>query len=118
MTDAAIFRLQGAKQAARNPDLQIAGAAEKDTATAEKIGSTSGGILGTIIGTYFGGPAAGAFFGKAGAQTGGGLGKIAGGGDVEEGLEQGFMPDPELLTAAARFGAAKAFSDSEKKEDK
>ena len=110
MTDAAIFRLQGAKQAARDPDLQVAGATEKDTGTAETIGSTAGGILGAIVGTYFGGPAGGAFGAKAGSKAGAGFGKVLGGGDVEEGLKDALVPDVELLTSAARLGAAKAAS--------
>jgi hypothetical protein len=116
MSDAANFRLLGAQKAALDPDLQVAGATEKDTGTAEAIGSTAGGILGAIVGTYFGGPAGGALGAKAGSKTGGGLGKVLGGGDADEGLQEAFIPDEETLSAAARFGAAKlAASNSEKK---
>ena len=112
MSDAANFRLLGAKQMAKGPALQVAGPSEKDTGTAEMIGSTAGSILGTIVGAYFGGPAGASLGGAAGRKAGGGLGKIVGGGDVEEGLEDAFVPDASTLTAAANFAAAKAAQSS------
>lgn len=108
------LRLAGAQAASdttriESPDAPI----EVDTSTAQAVGSGIGGALGTILGTIYAGPAGGAFFGAAGAQTGGGIGRIAGGGDVQGGIEQGFKPSAKVIVAGAKFAAAKALSDKE-----